>query len=76
MLLLKQHQFLVLHVYKLLHLISLAIDEPTTLQTPKTNAPFDFANLIAAKVSAVSPDCEIAITTSFSCYYWISISKF
>ena len=29
-------------------------------------APFDFANSKAANVSAVSPDCEIAITTSFS----------
>src|SRR5688572_32764849 len=27
-------------------------------------APFDFANSIAANVSAVSPDCEIAITMS------------
>ena len=44
--------------------VSLAIEDPTTLQIPKTNAPFDFANLIAASVSAVSPDCEIAITTS------------
>ncbi len=40
------------------------MDEPTTLQTPKMIAPFDFANSIAARVSAVSPDCEIAITTS------------
>ena len=36
--------------------VSLAIEEPTTLQTPKTKAPFDFANLMAANVSAVSPD--------------------
>jgi len=40
--------------------------EPTTLQTPNTNAPLDFASFIAARVSAVSPDWEIAITTSFS----------
>ena len=45
--------------------VSLAIEDPTTLQTPKTKAPFDFASFIAAKVSAVSPDCEIAIITSF-----------
>ena len=45
-------------------LVSLDIEEPTTLQTPKTKAPFSLANFIAAKVSAVSPDCEIAITTS------------
>ena len=42
------------------------MDEPTTLQIPKTNAPLDFANFIAARVSAVSPDCEIAITISLS----------
>ena len=46
--------------------VSLAIVDPTTLHTPKTKAPLDFANLIAASVSAVSPDCDIAITTSFS----------
>ena len=45
--------------------VSLAIDDPTTLHTPKTKAPLDFASLIAANVSAVSPDCEIAITISF-----------
>ena len=44
--------------------VALAIEEPTTLQTPKIMAPFDFANSIAANVSAVSPLCEIAITTS------------
>ena len=37
--------------------------EPTTLQMPITVAPFLLASLIAARVSAVSPDCEIAITT-------------
>jgi hypothetical protein len=42
--------------------VSLAIEEPTTLHTPYTKAPLDFANFIAASVSAVSPDCEIAIT--------------
>src|SRR3954470_20781400 len=40
------------------------IDEPTTLQTPKMIAPFDLASSIAASVSAVSPDCDMAITTS------------
>ena len=40
------------------------MDEPTTLQTPKTNAPFSLASLIAASVSAVSPDWEMAIITS------------
>ena len=46
--------------------VSLAIVDPTTLQTPNTKAPFDFASLIAANVSAVSPDCEMAMTTSVS----------
>ena len=36
--------------------VSRAIDEPTTLHTPKTKAPRLFAILIAARVSAVSPD--------------------
>ena len=40
--------------------------EPTTLQIPYTNAPFLFATSIAASVSAVSPLCDIAMTTSFS----------
>ena len=35
---------------------SLEMEEPTTLQTPNTNAPFSFASFIAASVSAVSPD--------------------
>ena len=35
--------------------VNLAIDEPTTLHIPKIVAPFSFANLIAASVSAVSP---------------------
>ena len=42
------------------------MEDPTTLQTPKTKAPLDFANLMAASVSAVSPDCEMAMMTSFS----------
>ena len=46
--------------------VSLEIEDPTTLQTPKTNAPFFLASFIAAKVSAVSPDWEIAITMSLS----------
>src|SRR6478609_4192044 len=40
------------------------MDDPTTLQTPNITAPFDLASSIAASVSAVSPDCDIAITTS------------
>ena len=44
--------------------VSLDIDDPTTLQIPNTKAPLFFASFIAARVSAVSPDCEIAITTS------------
>jgi hypothetical protein len=43
---------------------TLAIEEPTTLQIPKIIAPLDFANYLAANVSAVSPDWEIAIMTS------------
>jgi hypothetical protein len=43
---------------------ALAIEEPTTLQIPYTKAPFSLASFIAASVSAVSPDCEIAITIS------------
>ena len=42
------------------------IDDPTTLQIPSIVAPFDFASSSAANVSAVSPDCDIAITMSFS----------
>ena len=44
--------------------VSLAIDDPTTLQIPKTVAPFSLASSIAANVSAVSPDWEIAKMTS------------
>ena len=40
------------------------IDAPTTLQIPMMVAPLDFANSMAAKVSAVSPDCEMAKTKS------------
>ena len=36
------------------------------MQTPKAKAPFFLASLMAAKVSAVSPDCEIAMTMSLS----------
>ena len=43
---------------------SLAIDEPTTLHIPYIKAPLDLANLIAARVSAVSPDWDIAIIIS------------
>jgi hypothetical protein len=50
--------------WKLPPCVSRAIDDPTTLQTPNTVAPFDFASSIAARVSAVSPLCEIAITIS------------
>ena len=32
-----------------------AMEEPTTLQTPRIVAPFDFASSKAANVSAVSP---------------------
>ena len=44
--------------------VSLAMVEPTTFTTPSTVAPFDFASRNAAKVSAVSPLCEITITIS------------
>ena len=44
--------------------VALEIELPTTLHTPKINAPRSFANSTAAKVSAVSPDCEMAITMS------------
>jgi hypothetical protein len=45
------HQFLDQRVYKHLREFS-RIEEPTTLQTPNTKAPFSLANLIAAIVSA------------------------
>ena len=45
--------------------VVLVIEDPTTLQIPKVRAPFSFANSKAAKVSAVSPDWDIAITMSF-----------
>ena len=32
------------------------MEDPATLQIPKTVAPFSLASSIAAKVSAVSPD--------------------
>ena len=44
--------------------VSLAIDDPTTLQIPYKKAPFSLAIFIAASVSAVSPDCDIGITMS------------
>ena len=43
---------------------SRAIVEPTTLQRPDTSAPLRFDSLTAARVSAVSPDCDSAITQS------------
>jgi hypothetical protein len=46
--------------------VVLGIEEPTTLQTPKIVAFRDLANSIAARVSAVSPDWEMAITKSLS----------
>ena len=36
----------------------------TQPQIPNTTAPFSLASWMAAKVSAVSPDCDTAITTS------------
>ena len=44
--------------------VARAMDEPTTLQMPKTNAPALRASSTAASVSAVSPDCDTAITMS------------
>ena len=38
--------------------------EPTTLQIARLRAPRALASLSAARVSAVSPDCEIAMTRS------------
>ncbi|MPN50000.1 hypothetical protein SDC9_197625 [bioreactor metagenome] len=51
--------------------VVLAMEEPTALTIPKIKAPLSLARLIAAKVSAVSPDWEMAITTS-----WASITGF
>ena len=42
---------------------SRAIVDPTTLQIPRTRAPFRLASRIAASVSAVSPDWLIAMTS-------------
>ena len=36
---------------------------PTTLQIARLRAPLPFASRIAASVSAVSPDCVIAIAS-------------
>ena len=44
--------------------VSLEIDDPTTLQIPKINAPLSFASLRAAIVSAVSPDWDMGMMTS------------
>ena len=44
--------------------VSLEIVDPTTLQTPYRNGLNSLANLIAANVSAVSPDCETGIIIS------------
>ena len=43
---------------------SRAIVDPTVLTKPKVLQPASFACAMAASVSAVSPDCEIAITMS------------
>src|SRR6476620_9544074 len=45
--------------------VSLEIEEPTTLQTPKTNALFSLANLMPAKLSAFFPDFDLEITRRF-----------
>ena len=45
-------------------LTSLLIEEPTTLHIPYKKAPSFLASFIAANVTAVSPDCEIAIIIS------------
>ena len=44
--------------------VARVMEEPTTLQIPKVKAPFSLAISNAANVSAVSPDCEIAMTIS------------
>ena len=45
---------------------SLLILEPTTLHIAIVLDFFSFASLNAARVSAVSPDCEINIVKTFS----------
>src|ERR1035438_10682942 len=45
-------------------MLSLAMELPTTLHIPMASAPRCLASLNAAKVSAVSPDCEIKIIPS------------
>ena len=42
--------------------VSRAIEEPTTLTMPITGAPRARASRMAARVSAVSPDCDIVTT--------------
>ena len=44
--------------------VALGIEDPTALHIPYINAPLFLASSTAANVSAVSPDWEIAITTS------------
>lgn len=42
---------------------SRAIVEPTAFTIARVSAPFSFAILRAARVSAVSPDCDTNITS-------------
>ena len=51
------------HLEKTPQFVSLDTELPGTLQIPTVIAPCSLAFFIAARVSAVSPDCEIAITT-------------
>ena len=51
------------HLVKIPQFVSLDTELPGTLQRPTVIAPCSLAYFIAARVSAVSPDCEIAITT-------------
>jgi hypothetical protein len=39
------------------------MDEPTVLTMPRQRQPFCLASWMAASVSAVSPDCEMAVCT-------------
>ena len=54
------------HLVKTPHSVSLETELPAMLHIPIVSAPWLFAFLIAANVSAVSPDREIAITTAVS----------
>ena len=47
-------------------MVSLETELPATLHIPIVSAPWLFAFLIAANVSAVSPDWEIAMTIVLS----------